>query len=227
MTKNKIEILIPTYNEGNNIGRVLKELNQNGYYNITILDANSSDKTVDVAKKYNCKIILDGKNISGFGGSVINGLKNLTSEFFCIFDGDGSFNPSDLKFMIEKIDQGYDFVFASRYVDNAVSDDDTIITKIGNYFFTKIVSIFFKIPTTDLLFLYVLGRSSKVSKLNLNNKDFSICSEFLIKSYKMFKCTEVFSKERKRISGFSKVNKFFDGLIILKDIFKMYFKRYF
>ena len=59
MKKDKIEILIPTLNEEKNIESVLAELNNEGYYNITILDSHSSDKTVEIALKYNCKILLD------------------------------------------------------------------------------------------------------------------------------------------------------------------------
>ena len=94
MSQNNIEILIPTFNEEKNIETVIKELNTEGYYNITILDANSTDNTVAVAKKNNCKIISDTKDIKGFGGSIINGLNNLELDYFCIFDGDNSFNPN-------------------------------------------------------------------------------------------------------------------------------------
>ena len=48
MNKNQIEILIPTYNEEKNINLVIKELNAEGFSNITILDANSEDKTVEI-----------------------------------------------------------------------------------------------------------------------------------------------------------------------------------
>ena len=75
-----IEILIPTFNEEDNIETVINELNQNGFYNITLLDANSTDKTVVIGKKYNCKIILDNDKIKGFGGSVINGLNKVESD---------------------------------------------------------------------------------------------------------------------------------------------------
>ena len=79
---NNIEILIPTFNEGDNIETVIKELNNIGFFNITILDANSTDMTVDIGKKYNCKIISDNDKINGFGGSVINGLNNLEKDYF-------------------------------------------------------------------------------------------------------------------------------------------------
>jgi len=222
--KNNIEILIPTLNEEGNIEKVINELKDEGYLNITLLDANSSDQTVKIAEDNGCRIILDGPNISGFGGSVINGLNNLNHEYFCIFDGDNSFNPKAISEMMDKISNGADFAFGTRYLDNNKSEDDTIITKFGNFFFTKLVRYLFKINTTDLLFLYVVGKKENVSKLNLKQQDFRFCTEFLIKCYKDFNCKEVLSQERKRYSGVSKVNKIFDGIKLLTNIFQMYFE---
>ena len=222
--KDNLEILIPTFNEGQNIETVLKDLNNEGYFNITILDANSTDNTVEVANKFNCKILLDDETIKGFGGSIINGLKNLEKDYFCVFDGDNSFNPKDISKLIKKIKLNYDFVFASRYLNNEESEDDTLLTKLGNYVFTKLVQILFRIDTTDVLFFFVIGKKKDLNKLNLQQTDFSICTEFVIKAHKNFNCTEVLSKERKRLHGVSKVNKFFDGVTILNNIIKLYFK---
>ena len=222
--KNNIEILIPTLNEEGNIEKVINELKATGYNNITILDANSTDQTVKIATDYGCRIILDGPNITGFGGSVINGLKNLTLDYFCIFDGDNSFDPIAISEMLKEISNGTDFAFGTRYLKGTKSDDDTLITKFGNFFFTKLVRLLFKINTTDLLFLYVVGKRENISKLNLKQQDFTFCTEFLIKCYRDFNCKEVLSKERKRFSGVSKVNKIFDGMKLLINICSMYFK---
>ena len=126
--------------------------------------------------------------------------------------------------MMDKISNGADFAFGTRYLDNNKSEDDTTITKFGNFFFTKLVRYLFKINTTDLLFLYVVGKKENVSKLNLKQQDFRFCTEFLIKCYKDFNCKEVLSQERKRYSGVSKVNKIFDGIKLLTNIFQMYFE---
>ena len=56
---------------------------------------------------------------------------------------------------------------------------------------------------------------------NLIQKDYSICSEFIIKAYKNFKCTEILSKERKRLHGQSKVNKILAGLTLFINIIKL------
>ena len=224
--KNNIEILIPTLNEEGNIEKVVNELKFEGFNHITILDGNSSDKTVDVAKRNGCRVLIDDPTISGFGGSVINGFKNLEHEYFCIFDGDNSFNPKAISEMLEEITNGHDFVFGTRYLNNSKSDDDTLVTKFGNFFFTKLVRFLFNINTTDVLFLYVVGKKENVEKLNLKQQDFRFCTEFLIKCYQDFNCKEILSKERKRLSGESKVNKIFDGLKLLINIFSIYLKKY-
>ena len=225
MNKNQIEILIPTYNEEENISLVIKELNTEGFFNITILDANSKDKTVEIARSSGCRIILDEVSISGFGGSIINGLNNLNNEYFCIFDGDNSFNPKDISLMINKMENGADFVCGTRYLNGAKSEDDTLVSKTGNFFFTLLVNLLFKIKTTDILFFYVLGKKNNIHKLNLERQDFTICAEFLIKAYKNFNCKEVLSVERKRLFGHSKVNRIVDGFKILINILSLYFKK--
>ena len=50
-----------------------------------------------------------------------------------------------------------EMIFASRYMKDAGSDDDTIITLIGNYLFSKIGQIFFKLPISDILYTFCNG----------------------------------------------------------------------
>ena len=67
-----IEILIPTFNEEKNLPITIKSLNENGFYNITVVDWKSKDNTVKVAKEKNCKVLIDPEERMGFGYSVIN-----------------------------------------------------------------------------------------------------------------------------------------------------------
>lgn len=117
-----------------------------------------------------------------------------------------------------------DFVFGSRYIDNRKSDDDTIITQFGNFFFTKLISVLFNFETTDALFLFLFGKKDCFEKLELKEKDFKICIEALVKARLEFKCEEIFSHEAKRIHGETKVNRLFDGLKILYSIINLYLK---
>ncbi len=227
MEKNNIEILIPTLNEEGNIQVTISNLKSKGFNNITVIDDNSSDNTVEISKKLGCKVLENPDNKKlGFGRSLIKAFSLSKSKYCCIFDGDDSFDPNSLDLMIEKINQNYDFVFCSRYKDNNISEDDTLIRKLGNQFFTKIVNILFKINSTDVLFLYVMGKKEDFLSLNLKAKDFGICTEILLKCYINFNCTEVLSLERKRKFGESKVNAIFDGLKILMNIIHYYIKSF-
>ena len=79
---------------------------------------------------------------NGFGAALIEGLKNSKTLYSCIFNADGSFDPKDLPKMYNLLsdnNNNLDYVFTSRYSGNGGSDDDTLITKIGNYFFTKLM----------------------------------------------------------------------------------------
>tara|TARA_B100000989_G_C19424224_1_gene419990 strand:- start:212 stop:889 length:678 start_codon:yes stop_codon:yes gene_type:complete len=220
-----IEILIPTFNEEKNLPITIKSLNENGFYNITVVDGKSKDNTVKVAKENNCKVLIDPKERMGFGYSVINGIISSTSEYICIFDADGSFDPTTIIKMKAMLEQNkLDFVFGSRYLGNNKSEDDTILTKFGNYFFSKLISLLFDFRTSDALFLFLFGKKECFLKLNLKETDFKICTEALIKARTNFKCEEIFSYEKKRIYGSTKVNRIKDGYLILSNIFSLWLK---
>ena len=219
-------MLVPTYKEAENLPNTIHLLKKNGFSNITILDANSKDGTEEIAKKNNCKILVDEKIRMGFGHSLINGINQLDSEYFCIFDADGSFDPTSIEKMYNMLKfNNLDFVFGSRYKNNNKSDDDILVTAVGNYFFTKLVNLLFKFKISDALFLFLFGKSSSLQKLNLKEQDFRICTEILIKANLKFSCDEIFSKEFKRIYGKSKVNHFKDGFNILVNIIELFINK--
>ena len=117
-----------------------------------------------------------------------------------------------------------DFVFGSRYQKNAQSHDDTILTLIGNFFFTKFGQIFFGLPITDILYTFVLGKTAKAKKLKLIEKNFAFCIELPIKAVKNMLIASSSSVEFKRIAGEKKVNEFRDGLKILYSMIKLFSK---
>ena len=90
--------------------------------------------TIESIKDYDCEIIY--QDSKGYGDALIKGIKKVDTEFFCIFNADGSFDPKELDVMINKLkNDKRDFVFASRYERDCGSDDDTLITFIGNYIY--------------------------------------------------------------------------------------------
>ena len=129
--------------------------------------------------------------------------------------------------MYKKINTGNnEMIFASRYMKESGSDDDTIITSIGNYIFSKIGQIFFKLPISDILYTFVMGRTKIFKKINLKKNDFGLCVELPIKCHQnKYNMTEIKSWERPRIAGVKKVKAFKDGAIILGDMIKLFYKK--
>ena len=218
-----LTLIIPAKNEKESLPKVLDELENFDFKKNIILE--SSDKlTIEAVKNYNCKVIF--QESTGYGDALRKGIETVETEFFCVFNADGSFDPKELNFMITKLkNDKYDFVFASRYEKNCGSDDDTIITLVGNYIFTYIGKIFFKLKVTDILYTFVMARTSCAKNLQLTAKDFSFCVELPIKAkradYKI--CTSK-SHERSRIAGEKKVNAIRDGLKILFSMIKLFFR---
>ena len=96
---------------------------------------------------------------------------------------------------------------------------------IGNYIFTFLGKILFKLPITDILYTFVIGKTDKIKKMNIESKDFAFCVELPIKSHKNgLKILSTPSHERSRIAGKKKVNAFKDGFLILKKMLIMFIK---
>ena len=218
-----LTLIIPAKNERESLPKVLDELEKFNFKKNIILE--SSDKlTIEAIKNYDCKIIY--QDSIGYGDALKKGIETVETKFFCIFNADGSFDPKELDLMIDRLEEDkYDFVFASRYEKNCGSEDDTIITLIGNYIFTFLGKIFFKLEITDILYTFVMAKTSCARKLGLRAKDFSFCVELPIKAKRAgYKICTTKSFERSRIAGKKKVNAFKDGLKILLSMIKLLFR---
>ena len=220
--KSDITLIIPAKYESESLPIVLEELKKFDLKKNIILEETDL-KTIESIKDYNCKIIFQKGR--GYGDALITGINSLETNLFCIFNADGSFNPNEINKMIEKINfEKADIIFGSRYEKNCGSDDDTLITKVGNYVFTKIGNIFFSVNISDILYTYLLGKTKSFKKLNLKCKDFSLCVEMPIKAQRFkMNYSDIASYERKRIAGEKKVNEFKDGFKILYYMIKSFF----
>ena len=118
-----------------------------------------------------------------------------------------------------------DIIFGSRYQKNSGSEDDTIITLLGNKIFSIMGTILFSLRINDILYTYVLGKTKRARILNLKFKDFRFCIELPIKAKKKgFKLVNSKSYERSRIGGKKKVNALKDGFLILIEIVTLFFR---
>ncbi len=221
-----LTLIIPAKFESESLPIFLNEISNLNCKKLVILEK-TDNLTIDSIKTFSEVEILY-QNKKGYGAALIEGIKNTKTDFFCIINADGSMNPVYIFDMLKKTkENNLDFLFASRYEKNhAGSDDDNLITLVGNFIFTKIGNIFFSLNITDILFTYVLGKTRSFNDLKLQSNDFTLCVEFPIKANRNnYKLGTISSFERNRIGGKKKVNAFKDGLLILLKMIKMFFVR--
>jgi len=219
-----LTLVIPAKKESESLTKVLNELKPYNLKKIIVLEKKDK-KTINSIKKFK-KNILFQKN-QGYGDALTLGIKKVKTKYFCIFNADGSFNPNELDNMLSTlINKKKDIIFASRYQDNASSDDDTLTTYVGNKIFSLIGKIFFGLKISDILYTYLIAKTKEVKQLNIKSKDFRFCVELPIKaSRKKLKLFSVASHERSRIGGKKKVNAFKDGFLIAKEMCYLFFNR--
>ena len=119
-------VIIPTYNESENISSlILKIFKEIPHINILVVDDNSPDKTYEIVNKlsenFKEKLFLEiRKNKNGLGEAYKHGFKwALKKKYDYIFqmDADFSHNPKELSSMLNYLEDNYDLVVGSRYVD--------------------------------------------------------------------------------------------------------------
>ena len=118
MLKEKVFIVIPAYNEGRVIGKVIRDIKKEGFKNIIVIDDGSKDNTYDKAKKAGALVLRHFLN-RGKGAAVKTGLeaaKILGATFTITMDGDGQHDPKDLKTILKKLERGYEVVLGSRFL---------------------------------------------------------------------------------------------------------------
>ena len=219
----ELTLVMPAKDEAECLPRVLDELKNFDCKKIIIIPETDLN-TRNSIKNFDCKIIT--QKASGFGKALILGIREVETNFLCIFNADGSFDPQYLKNMYNELLNNCDFVFNSRYENSGGSDDDTFLTLVGNRIFTFICNLLFRLNISDVLFTYVMGKTLAFKSLDLKRKDFRFCIELpVLAKFKKYKFISKPSYERPRLTGRKKVNELKDGFLILLCIFKMFIFR--
>ena len=219
----KVDLIIPAKEERKNIIILLNSLINKKFINkiIVVLDKNK-DKEIFKHKK----VTIINQVTKGYGAAIKSGFKFSNAKYACIFNADGSFNINDLPKMYNLIKKKNDFVFASRYLVNGGSEDDTLLTWFGNKVFTLLGKTLLNIKLSDILYTYVLCDRKKFLNLKIKSNDFRLCIELPFRiNYLNYNYCSFPSYEYKRQYGKKNVNEFKDGFLILLEIFKCYSKK--
>ncbi len=221
---NNLTLIIPTKKESESLPKFLNELKIFNCKKMIVIQSEDNETLESIKNFDEIEIYKQKKN--GYGNALIEGIKNCQTEYWSIINADGSMDPKYLSEMLQKCNDK-DFVFASRYIKpEGGSDDDTLVTFIGNKFFSFLGNFMFRLNLTDILYTYVLGKKKSFEKLDVVSSDFRFCVEFPIKAKKAnLIFTDTPSYERARIGGKKKVNAIKDGFLILFEMLRLFLKK--
>jgi dolichol-phosphate mannosyltransferase len=123
-TRPSLSVVIPTYNESQNISNLitaLEDLLRQVNFEIVIVDDNSPDGTKKIVESLNVQYgnikIFQRSGKLGLGSAVLYGFERADAKILAVMDADMQHPPEILPKMYAKISQGNDLVVASRYVD--------------------------------------------------------------------------------------------------------------
>ncbi len=102
MRRQKVSVIIPTYSEERYIGKTLRSVKKQNYKNLEIIvvDSDSSDKTVKIAKKYADKVIVTKKRGIALGRNL--GASAASGDIFLFLDADTVLEKNFINRIVEK-----------------------------------------------------------------------------------------------------------------------------
>ena len=216
---NNFLVIIPTYNEIDNIEKVIcLILNLNDNIDILIVDDNSPDGTSVLVKslieKNNRVNLLERKSKLGLGSAYILGFKwALVKKYAFVIqmDADLSHNPNDINEFIKESDC-YDLIIGSRYINGISIVNWPLSRLILSYFANLYARVIIGVPIKDLTGGFKCISSNVLNTINLDDiksegYSFQIELNFLAWNNN-FKIKEIPIIFTDRAHGNSKMSKF-------------------
>ena len=203
-----ISIIVPTKNEEETIEDVLKGL-IDMTDNLIVVDGNSTDRTVEIAKNLGVKVVCD--NNRGKGEAVRIGLKVAHHPITIFIDGDGSHDPIDIPKLAAPIHSGEaDLVIGSRMLggsEELYGSIREVIRLMGSLMITLAINYRFGLRLTDYQNGFRAIRTEVGRKIGLTSNITTIEQEMAIKCLRYgYRVIEIPTHEYRRKGGVSKIN---------------------
>lgn len=236
-------VIIPTYNEKENIGRIIRVvLAYPQEFHILIIDDGSPDGTAGIVKgmqnEFNGRLhIIERSGKLGLGTAYITGFKWAVSkgyDFIFEMDADFSHDPADLPRLLSAcVDEGYDVAVGSRYISGVNVVNWPMGRVLMSYFASKYVHFITGLPIHDTTAGFKCYRREVLETIELDKirfKGYAFQIEMKFTAYKCgFRIKEVPVVFVNRQLGESKMSggifgEAFFGVIRLKlsSLFRKY-----
>lgn len=190
----KILIIIPTYNEKDNIDKIINEIFLQSIDNLEILivDDNSIDGTkeiLDKLKSQNKINLIERSSKQGLASAYIEGFKYAIEhnfDFIIQMDADFSHNPKYLNEIISNL-KTYDVVIASRNIEGGNTKGWSLFRNLISKWGSNYARLILNCPIKDLTGGFNGWKRETLNKINLDkiiSKGYLFQVEMKYKAYK-------------------------------------------
>ena len=165
----KVTLIVPTLNEIDGMKVIMPKIKKEWYDQLIVLDGGSTDGTIEYAKQHGYFVYVQKKQ--GFRQAYTEVLPYIKGDIVLTLSPDGNSIPELIPKLIEKMQEGYDMVIASRYLNGAKSEDDDFITAFGNWFFTKTINLLHGGKYTDVMVIFRAYKTNLIYDLELHKDE--------------------------------------------------------
>lgn len=214
-------VLIPCRNEAPSIEKVISEVKRvDPSSRIIVIDNGSVDRTAELAMKAGAEVLFCSE--PGKGRALRMAFEHVVADSYTFIDGDGTYDPSSLKLMVEAVQKGSSMAVGVRMARSRKSFPR--FHRFGNWIFTRLLSTLFGRELRDVL-----------SGFRVISQDFALYSPLMVKGFEVeaFYSLEASVRDLsikefevdyyERVQGsHSKLHSFRDGLRILFCILNLF-----
>jgi hypothetical protein len=224
-----IAVVIPAYNEEENIGHVLgsapKEI-MGKELSVVVIDDGSSDRTFEVAREAGALAVRSPINRGG-GAALRMGFdiaRKHGAEIVVTMDADGQHLPSEIERLLTPIlSDEMDFVIGSRLLGQR--EKDSFVRLAGIHVFNTVIRLLTPVKITDCSNGFRAFRTSELTRVLLRQDQFHTSELIIDAAKKGIRIGEAPITVKRRLSGESKKGKNWTyGLAFARTVFKTWWR---
>jgi glycosyltransferase involved in cell wall biosynthesis len=228
----RVSVIIPALNEARNLPYVFERLPE-GLFEVVLVDGDSTDGTVEVARALRPDIRVVRQNRRGKGNALACGFAASRGDIIVMIDADGSTDPREIPAFVAALLAGADYAKGSRFIAGGGSTDITRVRRAGNFGLNLLTNALNGTRFSDLCYGYnafwrhclpalaldaALDTGDRANALQWGD-GFEIETIINVRVARAgLRMTEVPSFERPRLHGESNLNAVRDGLRVLRTI---------
>lgn len=220
----KIAVLIPCYNEGKTIQKVVQEFKSAlPDADIYVYDNNSTDRTDEIAKAAGAIVRYEKRQ--GKGNVIRTMFREIDADCYLMVDGDDTYPAEEARQMVRPVLEGHaDMVVGDRLSSTYFTENKRLFHNSGNVVVKKLVNRLFHGDITDIMTGYRAFSRMFVKSFPVLSKGFEIETEMTIHALdkNLFVCSVPVQYRDRPAGSTSKLNTFVDGARVIGVIFRLY-----